>query len=350
MYGFGYDKVYDDYKVVGIFCIFGSGGSYDVEVKMYSLKSDSWRNVYDYQGGVLLNDSGKFVKGKLHWSTTARCAQYTGWEIISIDLTDEKWGKVEQPCFEEGNLDFALGVLENNLSVLCNYRTWADVWVMKEYGVKDSWGKMYTIRCPNDDPGKFMFSPPLCVSNKAEDLPETAFSTLYPPQTPLCGTPLASLLHIPVKSLRNIPLPSNLRLHCRHWVKNGHSKNKCSVVSIPSPQRGINHPHCNPEDWSNRTIRHFFYIHLIEPLAQRFSAFQAIFQTYLDIAASFDFTYFVIQKRLRSLICAPVPRPQGFSSVYFPIPRKVPANSSNTFDFENLFRQDEDGRPITVNT
>ncbi|KAM3249611.1 hypothetical protein BC332_06528 [Capsicum chinense] len=41
MYGFGYDKVYDDYKVVGIFCIFGSGGSYDVEVKMYSLKSDS---------------------------------------------------------------------------------------------------------------------------------------------------------------------------------------------------------------------------------------------------------------------------------------------------------------------
>ncbi|PHT39069.1 hypothetical protein CQW23_22642 [Capsicum baccatum] len=170
MYGFGYDKVYDDYKVVGIFCIFGSGGSYDVEVKMYSLKSDSWRNVYDYQGGVLLNDSGKFVKGKLHWSTTARCAQYTGWEIISIDLTDEKWGKVEQPCFEEGNLDFALGVLENNLSVLCNYRTWADVWVMKEYGVKDSWGKMYTIRRPNDDPGNFLFSPPLCVSNKGEIL------------------------------------------------------------------------------------------------------------------------------------------------------------------------------------
>ncbi|CAN4090921.1 unnamed protein product [Withania somnifera] len=170
MYGFGYDEVHDDYKVVGIFCIFGSGGSYNVEVKIYGLKRDFWRNVDDFDGGVLLNDSGKFVKGKLHWATTARLAEYNGWEIISIDLTDEKWGKVEQPCYEEGNFDFVLGGLENNLSVLCNYhKTRADVWVMKEYGVKDSWEKMYTIIYP-DDPGKYMFSPPLCLSNKGEIL------------------------------------------------------------------------------------------------------------------------------------------------------------------------------------
>ncbi|XP_060181742.1 F-box/kelch-repeat protein At3g23880-like [Lycium barbarum] len=170
MYGFGYDEVRDDYKVVGIFCIFGSGGAYEVEVKIYGLKSDSWRNVDDFQGGLLLNDSGKFVNGKLHWATTARLGEYNCWDIISVDLTDEKWGKVEQPCYEEGNFDFVMGVLENDLSVLCNYqKTRADVWVMKEYGVKDSWTKMYTIRCPND-PGKYMFSPPLCVSNKGEIL------------------------------------------------------------------------------------------------------------------------------------------------------------------------------------
>ncbi|XP_009614765.1 F-box/kelch-repeat protein At3g23880 [Nicotiana tabacum] len=170
MYGFGYDELHDDYKVVGIFCTFGSGGSYDVEVKIYGLKSDSWRNVDDYQGGVLLNDSGKFVNGKLHWATTAGLGVYNGWEIISIDLTDEKWGKVEQPCYGEGRIDFVLGVLGDDLCVLCNYqRTWADVWVMKEYGVKESWTKMYSIRCPND-PGKYMFSPPLCMSNKGEIL------------------------------------------------------------------------------------------------------------------------------------------------------------------------------------
>ncbi|XP_006360353.1 F-box/kelch-repeat protein At3g23880-like [Solanum tuberosum] len=170
MYGFGYDEVHDDYKVVGIFCIFGAGGSYDVEVKIYGLKSDSWRNVDDFQGGVLLNDSGKFVKGKLHWATTARLGEYNGWDIISIDLKDEKWGKIEQPCYEKGNFDFVLGVLEDNLSVLCNYnKTRADVWVMKDYGVKDSWEKMYTISCPND-PGKYMFSPPLCMSKKGEIL------------------------------------------------------------------------------------------------------------------------------------------------------------------------------------
>ncbi|KAK4341561.1 hypothetical protein RND71_040062 [Anisodus tanguticus] len=116
MYGFGYDEVHDNYK-----------------------------------GGVLLNDLGKFVNGKLHWATTARFGEYNDRDIISIDLSDEKWGKVEQPCYEEGNFDFVPGVLENDLFVLCNYqKTRADVWVMKEYGVKDSWTKMYTIRCPND--------------------------------------------------------------------------------------------------------------------------------------------------------------------------------------------------------
>ncbi|KAM3326668.1 hypothetical protein P3S67_001794 [Capsicum chacoense] len=95
-FGFTYDELQDDYKVVGFFPIYtnGQGHPSHVDVKIYSLKSDSWRRFDHLQGRELLGDSAKFVKGKLHWLDMQ-------WNIISIDLTDEKWEAVEKPsCFE----------------------------------------------------------------------------------------------------------------------------------------------------------------------------------------------------------------------------------------------------------
>ncbi|KAF3644256.1 putative F-box/kelch-repeat protein-like isoform X2 [Capsicum annuum] len=71
--------------------IFGAhprlGHPSDVEVKMYSLKSDSWSRIGDLQYRELFSYSAKFVKGKLHWLDKQ-------WNIISIDLTNEKWIEV----------------------------------------------------------------------------------------------------------------------------------------------------------------------------------------------------------------------------------------------------------------
>ncbi|PHT57844.1 hypothetical protein CQW23_00207 [Capsicum baccatum] len=80
-YGFGYDELHDDYKVVGVsdnYIMRPNGISDDTEVKIYSLKSDSWTNV-DYcdeaflikknvgYGGEVLHHDGVFVNGKIRY-------------------------------------------------------------------------------------------------------------------------------------------------------------------------------------------------------------------------------------------------------------------------------------------
>ncbi|XP_006356410.1 F-box/kelch-repeat protein At3g23880-like isoform X1 [Solanum tuberosum] len=158
--GFGYDEVHNDYKVVGIF---SSMIKANFEAAIYSLKSDSWRTLEDFKPGVSYCGEAKFVNHKLHWITFRRRRM----SITSIDLVDEKWGKLDLPSYNKGR-DLKLGVLGSDLSVLCNNdeRTHSDVWVMKEYGVKASWTKLYTIRYPEN----YELSPPLFTYNKGEIL------------------------------------------------------------------------------------------------------------------------------------------------------------------------------------
>ncbi|KAL8535109.1 hypothetical protein ACS0TY_010938 [Phlomoides rotata] len=58
---------------------------------------------------------------------------------------------VEQPSYPKGDSFPALGVIDGCFSViivLCNdgfQECYFDVWVMKEYGVKESWVKVVTI-------------------------------------------------------------------------------------------------------------------------------------------------------------------------------------------------------------
>ncbi|XP_055813627.1 F-box/kelch-repeat protein At3g23880-like [Solanum dulcamara] len=162
-FGFAYDEFQNDYKVVGIFPIYKYVSLFRVEVQIYSLKSDSWKRIDDFKGRELLDDSAKFVNGKFHWLDKQ-------WNIISIDLADEKWEKVEQPCCFKRCGFLKLGVFESDLSVFCNYAwTHVDVWVMKEYGVKESWTKMFTIKSPEGSRG-LIFYPAILMSNEGEIL------------------------------------------------------------------------------------------------------------------------------------------------------------------------------------
>ncbi|XP_016454950.1 F-box/kelch-repeat protein At3g23880-like [Nicotiana tabacum] len=164
MYGFGYDELHDDYKVVVISDRLSYNGLDHVGVRIYSLKSNSWRNIRERWSGKLPSMWGAFLNGKLHWTALTRSG------IFYIDLADEKWGKMKQPCFGKGDFDIwlCMGVLGSDLSLFCNIpKTRAEMWVMKEYGVEESWTKMFTVNWP-DDPVEYAFCPPFCMSNKGE--------------------------------------------------------------------------------------------------------------------------------------------------------------------------------------
>ncbi|XP_073287018.1 F-box/kelch-repeat protein At3g23880-like isoform X1 [Primulina huaijiensis] len=168
IYGFGYNECDDDYKVVGIFCVFGNAGAYESMVKIYSSKINSWKRMEDFKGGVPLDDSGKFACGKLHWSASSNLGLDFRWDIVSLDMESEVYGIVEQPNYGEREFDSTLGVLGECICILCNYQYInADLWVLKEYGVKESWTKVATIPYV-DTPGKLLYSKVLFMLQNGE--------------------------------------------------------------------------------------------------------------------------------------------------------------------------------------
>ncbi|KAH0702421.1 hypothetical protein KY290_017718 [Solanum tuberosum] len=99
MYGFGFDEVHRDYKVVVGFHNEGYAYSFLVKVKMYSLNSNSCTSIDDFETGKICTKSGMFVNGNLLWANDIY--HTSGSDIISFDLAERTWGKVQQPYHGE---------------------------------------------------------------------------------------------------------------------------------------------------------------------------------------------------------------------------------------------------------
>ncbi|KAK4365019.1 hypothetical protein RND71_016377 [Anisodus tanguticus] len=87
VYGFGYDELHDDYKILRMY----TATSHDLKVELYSLKNDSWRRVDDFPAGRRQCGLAKLLNGKLHWVSSDGPPRCNEGDIISFD---EKWGKL----------------------------------------------------------------------------------------------------------------------------------------------------------------------------------------------------------------------------------------------------------------
>lgn len=135
-YGFGYDSVNDDYKVIKV-------SSYDVNrnhsipsTSVYSLRNNAWRTNRARKGLALpIAASGVFVGGKLHWIAKGkRCI--LAFDVCSDDFSFHEIAalpKVEDVYSRFGvlsELDGCLSVTE----LSSNESGSATVWVLKEFG------------------------------------------------------------------------------------------------------------------------------------------------------------------------------------------------------------------------
>ncbi|XP_059635885.1 F-box/kelch-repeat protein At3g06240-like [Cornus florida] len=149
--GLAYDALVDDYKVVQIS---------ETITSLYSLRSNSWRRIQDFPFIVADSISGVFLNGNLHWFNCDRT------KMASFSLADQSFNTVPLP---DDNIlaspfeSCVIGVVKGCLCILSRYGSAAKFWVMKEYGIRESWTK-FVVVVPR------YISKPLDISNNDENL------------------------------------------------------------------------------------------------------------------------------------------------------------------------------------
>lgn len=143
-YGIGYDSCTDGYEVV---MLSYSGLSHITIVAVYSLRNDAWRRLRDFPSMLMRYTCGVLFNGCLHW---------LGWRagsfaIVAINLPDEIFKEVPLPGALNActiGYSYELVVLGDCLCLVSRPLSYQfRVWMMKEYGVRESWNKI-TIERP----------------------------------------------------------------------------------------------------------------------------------------------------------------------------------------------------------
>ncbi|CAJ2658510.1 unnamed protein product [Trifolium pratense] len=146
-YGFGYcyDNFNDSYsyKVVAVSSF---ESVYDNNVKVHTLGTNSWRSIEDFPSGVSFDSSGRFLSESETINWLASNDSDTLWIIVSLDLEKECYQELVLPNYGAVTVEtLTLGVVRDCLCIVANSDTFSDVWLMKEYGNKDSWTKLFRI-------------------------------------------------------------------------------------------------------------------------------------------------------------------------------------------------------------
>ncbi|XP_026416319.1 F-box protein CPR1-like [Papaver somniferum] len=144
-YGFGYDIKTQDYKLVRFRCF--EDKRLGTQIKVYSLESNSWSSALymPYTLSLEPRPTALYMSGALHWLTDDSKL------LVSFDLGDEIIREVPGPArdsfFDNDSYQYKyVDVLGGCLCIVCVVLgDRGDVWVMKDYGVRESWTKEFTV-------------------------------------------------------------------------------------------------------------------------------------------------------------------------------------------------------------
>ncbi|XP_057786540.1 F-box/kelch-repeat protein At3g23880-like [Salvia miltiorrhiza] len=154
-YGFGASKITGRYKAV---CIYFESYDDKLDCHVYTLGTGSWRRLegipYVHHFGP-----GAFVNGNLHWIATI--GGEASW-ISCFDVETECFSFFKAPPYHAQGLPFIRGRSISALSGCLWFCKVASehvndggceltIWIMKEYGVDESWSLEYVIPHDLDD-------------------------------------------------------------------------------------------------------------------------------------------------------------------------------------------------------
>lgn len=156
--GFGYDKCNDDYKVVTIAQRYHPDAEPSLVSKtmVYSLKLGWWKKVQDCPYWLLKEENGTCAGGALHWIVTKEpTAWWSPLILVGLNLGNGSFQEVSFPENLGKPFQLNLAALGECLYLLSGHITCTnaknhvldhiDIWMMKDYGVKLSWVKMFSV-------------------------------------------------------------------------------------------------------------------------------------------------------------------------------------------------------------
>ena len=140
-----YHSQNNDFKILGILCFRGSEAP-QAEAVVYTLSTDSWKRVVISLGSIdyISPSPNLFFNGALHSIAWSRSRKF----ILSFNVNDERFREIMLPQNYEDHIlllpMFRLAVFKGSLAFL----VWGAslesgiCWVMREYGVVESWTKI----------------------------------------------------------------------------------------------------------------------------------------------------------------------------------------------------------------
>ncbi|KAM7495146.1 hypothetical protein LguiB_029755 [Lonicera macranthoides] len=160
--GFGVCPVSNEPKVVRIVYLKDFWYNYKAppEVEIYSLGTGTWTSVSSTAPPYYMVEfmwSQAFVNGAVHWIAYDKHVEGGSPNlIVSFDMGEEVFNEMMLPDALSGELvtSLSINVLGESLAIF-KYNTEAEaetasccIWVMKEYGIVESWTKLFTIDLP----------------------------------------------------------------------------------------------------------------------------------------------------------------------------------------------------------
>ncbi|AES64642.2 putative F-box domain-containing protein [Medicago truncatula] len=151
VHGFGFDSLSADYKLLRIswFVDLQHHTFDNSHLTLFSSKTNSWKTLPDMPYILYYTlTMGVFVENSLHWIMTPKLDGLQPCLIAAFNLSLEIFNEVPLPDEIISNESFkiSIAVLGGCLCLPVNYQTTKiDVWVMKEYGCRDSWCKHFTL-------------------------------------------------------------------------------------------------------------------------------------------------------------------------------------------------------------